>query len=146
MLIRKKKHFLSVSLKKNNCHCIQGKIYKYLEEPPPRFAIEKVSVSGKARGIGCFGYNSCPVQNPLQPVPVKGRGTIPSLIQVLNVLLVKQVITSNEFLSKQWRILWRNMLPSSALSDWTLTHHKSFLPQRNVEVEQETVIPSLVCF
>ena len=43
--------------------------------------------------------NSCPVQNPLQPVPAKGRGTIPSSIQVLHVLSMKQEITSKEFSS-----------------------------------------------
>ena len=49
--------------------------------------------------IGCFKDNSCPVQNPLQSVPAKGRGTIPSSIQVLHVLSMKQEITSKEFSS-----------------------------------------------
>ena len=39
---------------------------------------------------------SCPVQNPLQPVPAKRRGTILSSLQVLHVLSMKQEITSKE--------------------------------------------------
>ena len=105
-------------------------------------------------GIGWFEKNSWPVQNPLQPVvqPI-GRGTIPSLMKVLNNLSMKQDITLQEF-----RYLWTVMdttegltnpilqeYASSALSDWTLTQYKKLFFSKNVEVEQGPVLPCFFC-